>query len=138
MPGPNWIHGISLNPIIPLAEASGTQLLFPADLPLTVYGTSGKQLPPQICQLVHDRIWRYWEEAIVYSSTDDTIPPEVSFGDFCTARLNMDQDLRGKAKALAKHMLSILSDFTATDVKRQSLRHYKVEATLPVLHYGCC
>jgi len=132
MSGPNWIHGTFLNPLIPLAKASGTSLTFPDDAPIAIYASSGKRLSPQT-SVIYDRIWRFSTEAIAYSATNGAIPPEASVGDFCLARIGEDTDLTVKTKAIARHLLSLLSDFTGTDVRNQSLKHYKVEATLAVI-----
>lgn len=133
MLGPNWIHGTFLNPLIPLAKASGSSLTFPDDAPIAIYASSGKRLSPQTSVLIYDRIWRFSTEAIAYSATDGAIPPEASVGDFCLDRIDEDRDLTVKAKAIARQLLSLLSDFTGTDARHQSLRHYKVEATLAVI-----
>ena len=130
--GANFIHGTTLNPLMPLVEASDARLTFPDDTTPTVYGTLGKRLSPQTAQLAYDRVWKYSQEAIGYSSLEGPISPELSVNEFCLARLYADDALTNKVKTITKHLFHLLSDFTGTDAEKQSLRHYKVEATLPV------
>jgi hypothetical protein len=131
--GANFIHGISQNPLVPLVEISGSQLTFPDDAVPTIYGTTGRPLSFQTAQLANNLVWEYSKEAIAYSSADSTIPPDVSVNEFCLARLHADENLNPKVKIIVKQLFSLLSDFTGIGAENQSLRHYKVEAELPVI-----
>jgi hypothetical protein len=90
-------------------------------------------LPPDTTRFLYNRIWRYAEEAIKYSGTsDDNIPPELSMYDFCLSRIREDYELDLGFKFIALKLADLLTTFTAADVRKQSLRHYRVEAGIPV------
>jgi NAD(P)-binding Rossmann-like domain len=133
MTGPNWIHGTFLNPLMPLAKLTETQLAYTDESRAKVYTSSGEQLPEKLSQLLFERIWQYSAEGVAYSTRDPTIAPELSFYDFCLNCLAADETLDLPAKVIAAEMVALLNDFTATDARNQSLRHYQVEACLPVL-----
>jgi len=63
---------------------------------------------------------------------DPDISPEGRAFQFCSARLADYDDLNEETKRLALELLDFLTTFTAVDVRKQSLRHYKAEAELPV------
>lgn len=52
--------------------------------------------------------------------------------DFCVARISEDDGLDVGSKFIALQMVDLLTTFTAVDVRKQSLRHYQVEAGIPV------
>ena len=62
----------------------------------------------------------------------ERIPPEWSMYDFCLARISEDEDLDLESKFIALQLVDLLTTFTAADVRKQSLRHYQVEAGLQV------
>jgi hypothetical protein len=122
-----------MNPVVPLAKLSGAQLTLPDEAYQTVYTSSGSSLPLETSRLLYERVWSYAQAAIDYSTNQSiAIPPEWSVYDFCLSRIHEDSELDTKTKALATQMLELLTTFTAVDVRNQSLRHYRVEATLPV------
>ena len=99
----------------------------------TIYDSSGLPLPQQISHDLHKRIWGYARKAMEYSADpDQDISPERSVFEFCSARISEDDDLNEETKRLALELLDFLTTFTAVDVRKQSLRHYKAEAELPV------
>jgi Flavin containing amine oxidoreductase len=131
--GPNWIHGTLLNPLVPIAKITSSQLTFPDESWHTIYAGSGDALAPEVSHLLYQRIWNYASEAVEYSGDpDEAIPPDWSMYDFCVARISEDEDLDDETKLLALQMMEMLTTFTAVDIRRQSLRHYQVEAELPV------
>ena len=131
--GPNWIHGTSFNPLIPLAKITGSRLTFPDEGNQTTYTSSGERLSPETSRLLHDCIWRYAAEAIDFSSDEgENVPPEWSMYDFCVERIREDEVLDGQQKVLALQLVELLTIFTAVDVRKQSLRYYQVEAGLAV------
>jgi hypothetical protein len=70
---------------------------------------------------------------MVYSANpSECIPPDWSVYDFCLARIRDDEDLDLESKYIALQMVHLLTTFTAADVRKQSLRHYQVEAGLQV------
>lgn len=98
-----------------------------------MYTSSGKPLPPDVSRRLFERIWKYVDEAIDFSTDPgEQIPPEWSVYDFCLARISSDKDLDLEAKFIALRLLDLLTIFTAVDVRKQSLRHYQVEEQLPV------
>lgn len=70
---------------------------------------------------------------MVYSANPgERIPPDWSVYNFCLARISEDKDLDLESKIIALKMVDLLTTFTAADVRKQSLRHYQVEAGLQV------
>jgi phytoene dehydrogenase-like protein len=133
MSGPNWIHGTIDNPLVPLASATGTRLTFPDESSQIVFTSSGEPLPPETSLILNNQIWTYVNEAIELSEDPtSTIPPDRSMYDYCAARIEADEYLDDDMKPIALQLLGLLTIFTAVDVRKQSLRHYEVEAELPV------
>lgn len=133
MSGPNWIHGTLFNPLIPIAKASNSRLTFPDEASRIIYNSSGKALPSDTSRLLYNRIWKYAEEAIEYSANPgESIPPAWSMYDFCLARISEDESLDLESKFIALQLVDLLTTFTAVNVKKQSLRHYQIEAGIPV------
>jgi len=134
IPGPNWIHGTLSNPLIPIVKLTGSQLTFPDEGNQTIYTSSGEALPRETSRLLYDCIWRYAAEAISFSTDEgESVPPEWSMYDFCVERIKEDEALETKLKHLALRLVELLTTFTAVDVRKQSLRYYRVEAGLAVL-----
>ena len=121
------------NPLIPVAKLSATRLTFPDEARQTIYTSAGTSLPPETSCLLYESIWKYADEAIEYSADPrENIHPEWSVYDFCLARIREDDTLDINSKYIAFHMVELLTTFTAVDIRKQSLRHYQVEAVLPV------
>lgn len=109
-------------------------LTFPDEGGRTISDSSGIAMEPEVSRKLFDRIWRYAEEAINFSvNPGESIPPEWSMYDFCLARISEDKDLDHNDKMLAMQLVHLLTTFTAVDVRKQSLRHYQVEAGLAVV-----
>jgi len=131
--GPNWIHGTFLNPLMPLVRTTSTKLTFPDEANQTVFTSSGKPLSPEISLLLYETVWKYADEAISYSiEYCHSIPPEWSMYDFCLAKIQEDENLCPEYKSIALQMMELLTDFTAADIRKQSLRYYQFEAELSV------
>ena len=121
------------NAIIPLAKLARAHFTFPDESLQTIYDSSGLPLRQEISNHLHKRIWGYARMAMEYSADPDHyISPERSVFDFCVARISEDDSLDEDTKRLALQLLDFLTTFTAVDVRKQSLRHYKAEAELPV------
>src|SRR5271156_1522057 len=134
--GPNWIHGTLLNPLVPLAEMTSSVLTTPEEGGCVVYSPSGERLSTETSRLLYETIWNYAAVAIQCSAQiGPHIHPSTSIYDFCQAQISHDNGLSPELKERAVQMMDLLTAFTAVSVKRQSLRHYQVEATLPVLSY---
>lgn len=132
--GPNWIHGTVLNPLVPLAEMTSSCLTTPEEGGCLVYSPSGERLPTETSRLLYETIWSYAALAIQCSAQIGAhIPPSTSLYDFCHVQISHDKDLPPELEETALQMTDLLTTFTAVSVTRQSLRHYQVEATLPVL-----
>ena len=135
--GPNWIHGTLFNPLMPLAKISCTQLTFPNEASQTVFTSSGEPLSPETSRFLYETVWKYADEAIEYSAVaGESIPPEWSMYDFCLARITADDRLSLEYKLIALQMVELLTEFTAVDIRKQSLRHYQVEAELSVSSFS--
>jgi hypothetical protein len=116
-----------------LSKISRCQLTFPEEANRTIYNSSGIALPSDISRLLYEQIWKYVGEAIEFSANPgEDIPPEWSMYDFCLARISEDNNLDLELKLVALQLVDLLTVFTAADVREQSLRHYQVEAGLPV------
>jgi hypothetical protein len=98
-----------------------------------IYTSFGKALPSDTSRLLYNRIWKYAEEAIEYSANPgESIPAEWSMYDFCLARISEDESLDLESKFIALQLVDLLTTFTAVSVRKQSLRHYRIEAGIPV------
>ena len=118
---------------MPLANVTDSQLTFPDPSSQTVYCPFGQPLPTDVSQTIYEKVWSCARDAIEYSDTQwKNIPPPWNVYDFCISRAGEDARADPSHQGLFSHMLDILTTFTAVDVRKQSLRHYRVEATLPV------
>ena len=136
--GPNWIHGTFSNPLMAFTKCSDSVLTFPDEAGRTIYDSSGVAITPSVSRRLFERIWRYADQAINFSmNPGDTIPCEWSMYEFCLARISEDEDLDREEKILSMQLVHLLTTFTAADVRKQSLRHYQVEAGLGVLGPIC-
>jgi hypothetical protein len=87
-----------------------------------------------LSQHLYERVWEYSAKAIKSSiDAGDDIACEASVYDYCLEQIQTDNTLNDDAKGLATELLEWLTTFTAADVRKQSLRYYKVEATFPVI-----
>ena len=101
-----------------------------------IFASSGKLLPSEVSKRLYQSIWKYAAEAIDYSTNPrEEIPPEWSMYDFCLARIIGDGNLNLEEKFLTLQLVDLLTTFTAVDVRKQSLRHYRTEGGLEVCRH---
>ncbi|KAA8894447.1 amine oxidase [Sphaerosporella brunnea] len=80
--GPNWIHGTSGNPIVPLSELANSSLhCFEESCP--VFDPDGNLLPQSETDRLQEALWKVVEQATEYSKEHKaTIPAHESLYDY--------------------------------------------------------
>ncbi|KAH8145895.1 uncharacterized protein LAJ45_10037 [Morchella importuna] len=84
--GPNWIHGTSNNPIVPLSQISQSQLHQYSDI-CPIFTPDGDVMDQAEADELQDLLWRVIERAVEYSKGCYTaIPADKSFYDYCVEK----------------------------------------------------
>lgn len=84
--GPNWIHGTSNNPIVPLSQMSQSQLHQYSDI-CPIFTPDGEVMDQAEADELQDLLWRVIERAVEYSKGCYTaIPADKSFYDYCVEK----------------------------------------------------
>ncbi|KAG0129283.1 hypothetical protein HOY82DRAFT_579740 [Tuber indicum] len=133
--GPNWIHGTDNNPVLSLAESSGSKLHhFSEQCP--TYGFDGKLLDQAEADELSELMWKVIERAVEYSKhCHPAIPVEKSFYDYCVEKA---EELFGtgaaedekRKKELWLSLAEMWGTFIGSPVKRQSLKYFFLEEPL--------
>lgn len=127
--GPNWIHGAGENPILNIANATGTtvhdfeggQLVFTSD---------GGVMDDRVAEKISDILWTIIQEAFNYSNAhQDNIPAEESLLDFIRERLEK-MDLSAEEKNLVIESSRLWGAYVGDPVDRQSLRFFNLEEAI--------
>ena len=80
--GPNWIHGTSENPIVPLSQLAGSALHSFKE-PCPIVGPDGDTLPQHEADQLQNTMWQLVDQATEYSKENkDVIPAELSLYDY--------------------------------------------------------
>ncbi|KAH0611188.1 uncharacterized protein H6S33_011615 [Morchella sextelata] len=84
--GPNWIHGTSNNPIVPLSQLSESQLHQYSDI-CPIFTPGGDVMDQAEADELQDLLWRVIERAVEYSKgCYAAIPADKSFYDYCVEK----------------------------------------------------
>ncbi|OJJ00290.1 hypothetical protein ASPVEDRAFT_27032 [Aspergillus versicolor CBS 583.65] len=132
--GPNWIHGAGENPILNIANATGTtvhdfeggQLVFTSD---------GGVMDDRVAEKISDILWTIIQEAFNYSNAhQDDIPAERSLLDFIRERLEK-MDLSAEEKNLVIESSRLWGAYVGDPVDRQSLKFFNLEEAIDGTNY---
>ncbi|KAL4785624.1 hypothetical protein BJX76DRAFT_323697, partial [Aspergillus varians] len=132
--GPNWIHGVGANPIVNIAEATGTTLK-DFEGGQVVFGPDGKALDERVAARVSDVLWSTIEEAFKYSNSHkDDIPAEKSLLDFIRERLD-ETDLSSEEKSLCIESSRLWGAYVGDPIDKQSLKFFSLEESIDGSNY---
>ncbi|KAL3479179.1 hypothetical protein BJX99DRAFT_245014 [Aspergillus californicus] len=124
--GPNWIHGVGTNPIVTIAEATGTALQdFEGNQVL--FDHDGKQVEGALAAKVSEFLWATVEEAFKYSNSHkESIPAEKSLLDFFYERVE-ETEFSEEEKRLCIETCRLWGAYVGDPVERQSLKFFCLE-----------
>ncbi|KAJ5341179.1 hypothetical protein N7541_010303 [Penicillium brevicompactum] len=125
--GPNWIHGAGENPIMNIAEATGTTMFDPEGGQHVAFAPDGQPIHDDINSKVQDFVWTTISEAFEYSSRHgNSIPAEKSLLDFFRERVQQT-DFSTEEKSLCLDACKLWGTYVGDQVDRQSLRFFRLE-----------
>lgn len=125
--GPNWIHGAGENPIMNIAEATGTTMFDPEGGQHVAFAPDGQPIHDDINSKVQDFVWTTISEAFEYSNRHgDSIPAEKSLLDFFRERVQQT-DFSAEEKSLCLDACKLWGTYVGDQVDRQSLRFFRLE-----------
>ncbi|KAI9367142.1 hypothetical protein BJX61DRAFT_547775 [Aspergillus egyptiacus] len=132
--GPNWIHGVGTNPIVNLAEATGTTLLdFEGNQ--VIFSPDGKQLDEKLATKITEFVWSTIEEAFKYSNSHkDSIPAEKSLFDFFRERVE-ETGFTDEEKDLCIEFCRFWGAYVGESIEKQSLRFFCLEECIDGNNY---
>lgn len=137
--GPNWIHGEGDNPILHIANTTGTTLAVPEQNPF-MFDEDGKQFSPEDAVFYSNRWWEIIQEAFEYShDMGSVLDPTESLYDFAQKRaLDLFPDgetekshieVERKRKIFLQ-VCEMWGAFTGSPVTKQSLKFFWLEECL--------
>ncbi|KAL2868400.1 flavin monoamine oxidase family protein [Aspergillus lucknowensis] len=124
--GPNWIHGTGTNPIVNIAEATGTTL---EDVEGTqaLFSSDGKPVDKQLAARISEFLWSTIEEAFKYSNNHkDNIPADRSLLDFFRERVE-ETSFSAEEKRLCIESCRLWGAYVGDPIERQSLKFFCLE-----------
>lgn len=127
--GPNWIHGAGENPILDIANATGTAVhdFEGGQLVLT---SDGAVMDDRVSEKISDILWTIIQEAFNYSNThQDDIPAEKSLLDFIRERLEKT-DVSAEEKSLVIESSRLWGAYVGDPVDKQSLKFFNLEESI--------
>lgn len=124
--GPNWIHGSKGNPIIKLAEKTGTAVLDPEE-DSVVFDSKGNRLPSSVAHDLSQSMWSTIVSAFEHSDENSsTIDPQLSLYDYFKQVLSRkihDPDRLQLALDEARMWGPVIGD----PIEKQSLKFFFLE-----------
>ncbi|KAL2813926.1 FAD/NAD(P)-binding domain-containing protein [Aspergillus cavernicola] len=133
--GPNWIHGTGTNPIVGIAEATGTGI---QDFEGTqvLFGFYGEVIGEQVAMKISEFLWTTIQEAFEYSNNQkEGIPADRSFLDFFRERLEERTGFSEEEKRLCVESCRLWGSYVGSPVERQSLRFFRLEECIDGNNY---
>ncbi|KAL9624394.1 MAG: hypothetical protein Q9160_001356 [Pyrenula sp. 1 TL-2023] len=127
--GPNWIHGTDNNPIVELAESSGSKLVSPNESTY-VYDSTGMLMNDRRASNVSTAFWDILADAFRYSNDNcHTIAPSLSLKDYFLERLSKGS-LEKEAQSSVLEFAETWGAFIGDSFERQSLKWFWLEECL--------
>ncbi|OAL39194.1 hypothetical protein AYO20_01512 [Fonsecaea nubica] len=125
--GPNWIHGTSGNPIMHLAEKTGTTILEPEEHQ-ALFDSEGKRRPDAEAVALSSKMWEMIVDAFKYSDEHSAdIDPGVSLFEYFRSKLDTDKKLTRQQRQDLLHEAQMWGPFVGDSVEKQSLKFFFLE-----------
>ncbi|ETI20288.1 hypothetical protein G647_08322 [Cladophialophora carrionii CBS 160.54] len=128
--GPNWIHGTKGNPIMRLAEQTGTLIMAPEEERQALFDTEGTRRPDSEAVDLSAKIWDLVVDAFKYSDENSArIDPAVSLFEYFRAKIDDDCDEgldRRKRDDLLREA-QMWGPFVGDAIETQSLKFFFLE-----------
>ena len=126
--GPNWIHGVKNNPILELANETGTAHVSPPeDVAPEVYEETGQKMASREAADSVGTVWEIILEANEFSKKHgSSIPPSLSLVDFFKTKLEerqLDEATCERVHQIAK----VWGDIIGEPIECQSLKFFWLE-----------
>lgn len=127
--GPNWIHGTLTNPIVGLAQASGTKLCLIEDNTY-VFDQNGQAISAEKANNFFDLVWDIISEAFRYSNENSSsISPDRSLKDFFLEKVP-EKGIDEEDQKLILQMGEVWGAFIGDPWDKQSLKYFWLEECL--------
>ena len=124
--GPNWIHGSKGNPIVRLAEKTGTAVMEPVESSAS-FDSSGQRLPSALASELFESMWSTVLAAFKHSDEhSSTIDPQTSLYDYFVEILSKKIKDPDKLE-LALNEAKSWGPFVGDPIERQSLKFFFLE-----------
>ncbi|KAJ5514054.1 hypothetical protein N7463_003606 [Penicillium fimorum] len=125
--GPNWIHGAGENPIMTIAEETGTVMYDPESGRHISYSRNGHPINDEVSAKVQNFVWTTIAEAFKYSNHHgESIPVERSLFDFFCDRVQKTT-FSDEEKQLCLDACRIWGSYVGDQVDKQSLKFFRLE-----------
>lgn len=129
--GPNWIHGTDHNPIMDLAEETGT-ITSKWDGRHSIFDHLGQRISDETAGKLTELVWKVIEEAMEHSNShSSSIPANQSLMDFFEERVKeMSLKMKGSANAEREMLLQVAEmwgAFVGSPIQKQSLKFFFLE-----------
>ncbi|CAI7580175.1 unnamed protein product [Penicillium glandicola] len=125
--GPNWIHGAGENPIMTIAEETGSVMYDPEGEEHVSYSRDGHLINDEVNAKVQDFVWTTIAEAFKYSNLHgESIPAEQSLFDFFRERVQQTK-FSDKEKQHSLDACRLWGAYVGDQVDRQSLKFFRLE-----------
>ncbi|KAJ5795626.1 uncharacterized protein N7518_004166 [Penicillium psychrosexuale] len=125
--GPNWIHGAGENPIMTIAEETGSVMYDPEGGAHISYSRDGHPINDEVSAKVQDFVWTTIAEAFKYSNHHgESIPVEQSLFDFFCDRVQQTK-FSDEEKQLCLDACRLWGAYVGDQVDRQSLKFFRLE-----------
>ncbi|KAJ9614559.1 hypothetical protein H2200_002696 [Cladophialophora chaetospira] len=125
--GPNWIHGTKGNPIMHLAEKTGTVVMEPEENQ-ALFDTEGKRRSDAEAVDLSSKLWEMIVDAFKYSDEQSAeIDPQLSLYEFFKSKLDEEKGLDRRKRDDLLHEAQMWGPFVGDAVERQSLKFFFLE-----------
>ncbi|KXG48766.1 Amine oxidase [Penicillium griseofulvum] len=125
--GPNWIHGAGENPIMTIAEETGTVMYDPEGGRHITYSRDGHPINDEVSAKVQDFVWTTIAEAFKYSNHHgQSIPAERSLFDFFRDRVQQT-NFSDEEKQHCLDACKLWGGYVGDQIDKQSLKFFRLE-----------
>ncbi|KAJ5130542.1 uncharacterized protein N7515_006581 [Penicillium bovifimosum] len=125
--GPNWIHGSGENPIMTIAEETGSAMYDAECGGNIAFSRDGDLINEETSAKVQDFVWTTIAEAFQYSNQHgETIPVEKSLFDFFCERIE-HTSFSDEEKQLCLDSCRLWGAYVGDQIDKQSLKFFRLE-----------
>jgi len=131
--GANFIHGTQGNPLADIAKKVGSTFVsYREDSRQYYYDGSGNLVDEETGDLMHTKVWTYYEAASDYSRKN-VVDKDADVRGFFEEQLQKDEEVKDEIlKGLVSSAIDMLNGISACDLDKLSLKYYWMEDDLPV------